>query len=103
MGQRALTIERGGRMPTRRILRRICQTSLANAVAFNSAGREELAMVCHSQPGSVLTEDGLHENLRSALPAFKVPKYLALTDKPLPRNVSEKIHRLALRNSFVAN
>jgi hypothetical protein len=32
-----------------------------------------------------------------------VPKYLALTDKPLPRNAREKIHRLELRGSFVAN
>jgi long-chain acyl-CoA synthetase len=39
----------------------------------------------------------------SSLPTFKVPKYLALTDEPLPRTASETIHRLALRNSFVAN
>ena len=64
---------------------------------------EELAMVCHPQPGSALTEDELREHLGNALPTFKVPKYLALTDEPLPRNASEKIHRLALRNSFVAN
>ena len=64
---------------------------------------EELAMVCHPQPGSTLTEDELRAHLRNALPTFKVPKYLALTDQPLPRNASEKIHRLALRNSFVAN
>jgi long-chain acyl-CoA synthetase len=64
---------------------------------------EELAMVCHPQPGSALTEDELRRHMRSALPTFKVPKYLALTDEPLPRNASEKIHRLALRNSFVAN
>jgi long-chain acyl-CoA synthetase len=64
---------------------------------------EELAMVCHPQPGSALTEDGLRQHLLNALPTFKVPKYLALTDEPLPRNASEKIHRLALRNSFVAN
>jgi long-chain acyl-CoA synthetase len=64
---------------------------------------EELAMVCHPQPGSALTEDELRAHLRDALPTFKVPKYLALTDEPLPRNASEKIHRLALRNSFVAN
>jgi long-chain acyl-CoA synthetase len=64
---------------------------------------EELAMVCHPQPGSVLTEDELRAHLRDALPTFKVPKYLALTGEPLPRNASEKIHRLALRNSFVAN
>ena len=71
-------------------------------VADNAMG-EELAMVCHPQPGSVLTEDELRQHLLGALPTFKVPKYLALTDKPLPRNASEKIHRLALRNSFVAN
>ena len=64
---------------------------------------EELAMVCHPQPGSSLTEDELRAHLRDSLPTFKVPKYLALSDEPLPRNASEKIHRLALRNSFVAN
>jgi long-chain acyl-CoA synthetase len=64
---------------------------------------EELGMVCHPQPGSALTEDELCALLLNALPTFKVPKYLVLTDEPLPRNASEKIHRLALRNSFVAN
>jgi long-chain acyl-CoA synthetase len=64
---------------------------------------EELAMVCHPQPGAALTEDELRAHLGDLLPTFKVPKYLALTDEPLPRNASEKIHRLALRNSFVAN
>jgi long-chain acyl-CoA synthetase len=64
---------------------------------------EELAMVCHPQPGSVPTEDELRQHLLNVLPTFKVPKYLALTDKSLPRNASEKIHRLALRESFVAN
>ena len=64
---------------------------------------EELAMVCHPQPGSALTEDELRQHLLNALPTFKVPKYLGLTDKPLPRNASEKIHRLALRDSFAAN
>ncbi|MGH3639127.1 MAG: class I adenylate-forming enzyme family protein [Mycobacterium sp.] len=64
---------------------------------------EELAMVCHPQPGSTLTEDDLRAHLRHALPTFKVPKYVVLTDEPLPRNASEKIHRLALRTSFVAN
>lgn len=63
---------------------------------------EELAMVCHPQPGSELTADELRQHLSHTLPAFKVPRYLALTDEALPRNASEKIHRLALRNSFVA-
>jgi long-chain acyl-CoA synthetase len=64
---------------------------------------EELAMVCHPQPGSLLTQDELRQHLLSALPNFKVPKYLALTDRPLPHNAREKIHRLELRDSFVAN
>ena len=64
---------------------------------------EELAMVCHPQPGSALTADELRAHLLNGLPTFKVPKYVALTDEPLPRNASEKIHRLALRNGFVAN
>jgi len=39
---------------------------------------EELAMVCHPQPGSELTEDELRQHLLNVLPTFKVPKYLAL-------------------------
>jgi long-chain acyl-CoA synthetase len=64
---------------------------------------EELAMVCHRQPGSSLSEDELRSHLRATLPSFKVPRYVVVTDTPLPRNASEKIHRLALRDSFVAN
>jgi len=63
---------------------------------------EELAMVCHRQPETTLTETELQTHLRAVLPAFKVPKYIVVTDTPLPRNASEKIHRLALRESFVA-
>jgi long-chain acyl-CoA synthetase len=70
-------------------------------VADDAMG-EELAMVCHPQAGAALTEDDLREHLRTTLPAFKVPKYITLTDRPLPRNASEKIHRLALRQSYVA-
>jgi long-chain acyl-CoA synthetase len=63
---------------------------------------EELAMVCHRQPGSHLDESELRSHLSTVLPKFKVPRYITVTDTPLPRNASEKIHRLALRESFVA-
>jgi len=63
---------------------------------------EELAMVCHRQPGSTLSEHELRAHLASMLPRFKVPKFVQVTDTPLPRNASEKIHRLALRNEFIA-
>jgi long-chain acyl-CoA synthetase len=63
---------------------------------------EELAIVCHRQPSSTLTESELREFLIAGLPKFKVPRYMSITDEPLPRNASEKIHRLALRNAFIA-
>lgn len=62
---------------------------------------EELALVCYPRPGTTLTEEVLREHLRQTLPTFKVPKYITISTSPLPRNSSEKIHRLALRNSFV--
>lgn len=56
---------------------------------------EALAMVCHPRWDAALSEHELRE------PAFKVPKHITLTDAPLPRNASEKIHRLALSLSYV--
>jgi long-chain acyl-CoA synthetase len=63
---------------------------------------EELAMVCHRQPGSTLTHTELRTHLQTVLPVFKVPKYIVVTDVPLPRNASEKLHHRALRETFVA-
>jgi long-chain acyl-CoA synthetase len=63
---------------------------------------EELAMVCYPRSHATLTGDQLRSHLQKSLPSFKVPKYIAISDKPLPRNASEKIHRLALRRSFIA-
>ena len=51
---------------------------------------EELAMVCHPQPGSALTEDELRAHLRNALPSFKVPKYVVMADEPLPVTPARK-------------
>ena len=70
-------------------------------VADDAMG-EELAMVCHPKPYAALTEDDLREHLRIRLPTFKVPKYITLTDRPLPGNASEKIHRLAISQSYMA-
>lgn len=61
---------------------------------------EELGMVCHPFPDVALTEKDLRRHLEGLLPAFKVPRYIEMSSVPLPRNASEKIHRLALRNSF---
>lgn len=61
---------------------------------------EELALVCYPQPEAGFTEEELRKHLLATLPAFKVPKYISFSDLPLPRNASEKIHRLALQKSF---
>ncbi|MFI9386958.1 class I adenylate-forming enzyme family protein [Kutzneria sp. NPDC052558] len=62
---------------------------------------EELAMVCHPFADCDLTEAELRRHLRTVLPKFKVPKHITLTDTPLPRNASEKIHRFAVRQRLV--
>ena len=64
---------------------------------------EELAMVCYPRAQATLTGDQLRSHLQKSLPSFKVPKYIAISDAPLPRNASEKIHRLALRRSFITS
>jgi long-chain acyl-CoA synthetase len=73
----------------------------AFGVADDAMG-EELALVCYPQPGSALDEQELRRHLQTTLPAFKVPKYITITRAPLPRNASEKIHRLAISRSYVA-
>lgn len=55
-----------------------------------------------SRTAETPADHALREHLRITLPTFKVPKYITLTDRPLPRNASEKIHRLALRQRYVA-
>jgi long-chain acyl-CoA synthetase len=62
---------------------------------------EELALVCYLQPGSVPSEDDLRDYLATVLPTHKVPRYITFTGQPLPRNASEKIHRLEIRNNYL--
>lgn len=62
---------------------------------------EDMVMVCHPRPGTDLTVDDLREHLSQSLPSFKVPKTIRITPEPLPRNASEKIHRLAIRRGLL--
>jgi acyl-CoA synthetase (AMP-forming)/AMP-acid ligase II len=61
---------------------------------------EELAMVLYAHEGSALDEATLREHLASRVAGFKVPKYITLTDGPLPRNNSEKLDKLACRKMY---
>ncbi|WP_169816364.1 AMP-binding protein [Nocardia miyunensis] len=65
--------------------------------------RGEDGEVCHPRCGAVLTEEALRGHLHRQLPGLEVPKYLVMSEKPWRRNASEKIHRIALRDSFVAS
>ena len=62
---------------------------------------EDLALVCYLQPDAGLTEDDLRGHLAGILAKHKVPRFIALSDVPLPRNASEKIHRLGIRQRFL--
>jgi len=68
----------------------------------DAAMGEELGMVCHLANDEHLSEDGLRKHLASQLAGFKVPKYIAFSSEPLPRNASEKLHKLRVREEFFA-
>jgi long-chain acyl-CoA synthetase len=78
--------------------------SVKEAAAFGVANArlgEELALVCYLQRDSNLSEAELRGHLAGLLPSHKVPRYIAFTEQPLPRNASDKIHRLEIRNNYV--
>lgn len=62
---------------------------------------EELALVAYCRPGQSITEDALRTVMRERLPSHKVPAYIHFAEEPLPRNASEKLHKLAVRADFL--
>jgi long-chain acyl-CoA synthetase len=63
---------------------------------------EELALVCFLRPGAALDADGLRRHLSERLAAYKVPKHIAIAKVPLPRNASDKLHKLNVKAAFLA-
>jgi long-chain acyl-CoA synthetase len=63
---------------------------------------EELALVCFLRPGAALDAAGLRRHLSERLAAYKVPKHIAIAKGPLPRNASEKLHKLNVKAAFLA-
>lgn len=61
---------------------------------------EEIALVAYLRPGQGLTIDELRCYLAGQLSDYKVPRYIAFVDYPLPRNASEKLHKLAVKMMF---
>lgn len=62
---------------------------------------EELAMVCYLRPGFSLDEPALRSFLGQHLAGYKVPKHIRFAARPLPRNASEKLHKLKVREMFL--
>ncbi len=62
---------------------------------------EELALVYYPRPGSVLEPLQLRHFLGERLAGYKVPRYIAVAGVPLPRNASEKLHKLNVRAGFL--
>jgi len=63
---------------------------------------EELAMVAFVPEHEALSEEQLREYLAGRLAGYKVPKYVRITDQPLPKNASEKLHKLKVKEAFIA-
>lgn len=63
---------------------------------------EELAMVAFVPEHEGLSVEQLREYLAGRLAGYKVPKYIRITDRPLPKNASEKLHKLQVREAFIA-
>lgn len=63
---------------------------------------EELAlMVRLKEPGS-LDADAVRKFLAARLAGFKVPRYVAFTEEPLPRNATHKVLKKDVRQAFLS-
>lgn len=63
---------------------------------------EELVMVAYAHPGMELNEDELRSFLKERIAGYKVPKTILLSAEPLPRNASEKLHKLKVKEKYLA-
>ncbi|MFT5482961.1 MAG: long-chain acyl-CoA synthetase [Halieaceae bacterium] len=62
---------------------------------------EELVMVAYLRPGAELTEAALRIALNNRLASYKVPRIIRFSQEPLPRNASEKLHKLKVREAYL--
>jgi long-chain acyl-CoA synthetase len=64
---------------------------------------EELVMVVYTARESELTERQIRDYLGTRLAGYKVPRTIIFWDQPLPRNASEKLHKLKVREAYLEN
>ncbi|MFI5727427.1 class I adenylate-forming enzyme family protein [Streptomyces cyaneofuscatus] len=63
---------------------------------------EEVVAVVRPRTGAGVTADILRAHAGRSLARFKVPARVLLTDEPLPRNATGKVHKHELRDRFPA-
>jgi len=63
---------------------------------------EELTMVAYARASAGVTVEDLRAHLGVTLAGYKVPKYIELTDQPLPQNASGKLFKRKIREAFIA-
>lgn len=62
---------------------------------------EEMVMVVYLKAGANLTEEELRARLGEKLASYKVPRTIEFSDQPLPRNASEKLHKLKVKEVYL--
>ena len=63
---------------------------------------EELVMVIFISPGHSLQEQDLRNFLAQRIAGYKVPRTICVSKVPLPRNASEKLHKLKVKEAYLA-
>ncbi|MEP5567276.1 MAG: class I adenylate-forming enzyme family protein [Halioglobus sp.] len=62
---------------------------------------EELVLVAYLDPEQDLDEDELRGFLKERLAGYKVPRVIQFVSEPLPRNASEKLHKLKVKEAYL--
>ena len=62
---------------------------------------EELVLVAHPAPGEELDVASLRAFLADRLAGYKVPRTIEISESPLPRNASEKLHKLKVKEAYL--
>lgn len=62
---------------------------------------EELVMAIYPAPDSSLERSQVIDYLKTRLAGYKVPRTIVFHDSPLPRNASEKLHKLKVKEAYL--
>jgi acyl-CoA synthetase (AMP-forming)/AMP-acid ligase II len=62
---------------------------------------EELVLVAYLDPAQQLDEATLRNFLKERLAGYKVPRVIQFSSAPLPRNASEKLHKLKVKEAYL--